>query len=389
MITHKEITKKSLRLYYTTFLNAFINNEEIFPLEIPSNKGKSTDQFLKRYDEIKLLLLGEKTEDKSGYSINFKKVNTKKQGIQSIPDKVFFESENDFLGYIKKKSEYKQFKINVQDSLNRIPEMAIWVKNNLKKIIDFETEWEKLLIVCEYFFKNNVDGFYIRELPVKVHTKFIEQHKGILKSIFDVILPEGRINSQENNFEKRYGLRFKPPVVRFRTLDDSVSIELAKLKFSDLAVPVSEFESLAIAPTKVFIVENEINFLTFPLVEDSIVIWGKGFAVENLKNTTFLKNVTIIYWGDIDCAGFSILSQLRSFFPKTRTIMMDLETWNEFKEFSVLDNKKKMKVLNNLTEEESEIYNLIINLDDNNRLEQEKIPHTYALGKIQYYLIIQ
>ncbi len=51
---------------------------------------------------------------------------------------------------------------------------------------------------------------YIRELPVEVHTKFIEENKGVLKNLLDYLLPEGMVHTGETDFEKRFGLNRTP-----------------------------------------------------------------------------------------------------------------------------------------------------------------------------------
>ena len=127
-----------------------------------------------------------------------------------------------------------------------------------------------------------MEGLYIRELPIDVHTKFIETHTGILKNLLDFLLPDTRVSKDETRFEKRYSLKHKPSIIRFRILDASVSQDLARLPITDLAIPIDEFTGLHLTCNTIYIVENEINFLTFPLIENSIVIWGKGFAVEQL-----------------------------------------------------------------------------------------------------------
>lgn len=387
MITPEEIEKKSLRLYYRRFLPAVITEEDIFPLIVPSDRGKTTDSFSKRYKELNKLISKDKSKTGSGYTVEFREVKTRSQGVQSVPAKIVFESEKDFLDFIKKTDEILHFRKNIGFLRNHLPELQNWIKKNPKKIIDFQHEWPQLVSVCSYFKNNPLPDIYARELPIDVHTKFIETHTGILKSLLDVLLPEKSINQDTNQFEKRYGLKYKPSLIRFRILDYDVNNDFIKPGIEDISIPVFDFQGLSLSCRNVFIVENEINYLTFPAVDKSIVIWGKGYAVENLKNSTWLIDKNIIYWGDIDRAGFSILSQLRSFFPQTTSLMMDMETWIRFQTFSVIDKTDGKKILSHLTAEETELYKYIQGLTCENRLEQEKIRHDYALIKI--YLCLE
>jgi len=54
-----------------------------------------------------------------------------------------------------------------------------------------------------------------------------------------------------------------------------------------------------------------------------------------MSNIHWLSDKNIYYWGDMDIHGFQILSQLRSYFPHVRSIMMDMETYRTFEKLSV------------------------------------------------------
>lgn len=106
-----------------------------------------------------------------------------------------------------------------------------------------------------------------------------------------------------------------------------------------------------------------------------------------LKEARWLSDKQIIYWGDIDTHGFQILSQLRSYFPKTQSLMMDFETFNEFKQFAVTGTETNINQLINLTAEENQLFEYLLDLKEKNRLEQEKINHSFALRKIEKLIV--
>ena len=81
---------------------------------------------------------------------------------------------------------------------------------------------------------------------------------------------------------------------------------------NDLSVTTETFARLDPGITRVFITENEINFLAFPRVADSLVIFGAGYGFEMLDAARWLQERTLHYWGDIDTHGFAILDQLRA-----------------------------------------------------------------------------
>ncbi|SFV13626.1 Wadjet anti-phage system protein JetD domain-containing protein [Pseudoduganella namucuonensis] len=78
-------------------------------------------------------------------------------------------------------------------------------------------------------------------------------------------------------FNARYGFRDKPARIRFRVLDDALAI-LPGARQADIALDAASFAALSPAATQVFITENEINFLAFPPVAGSLVVFGAGYG---------------------------------------------------------------------------------------------------------------
>ena len=105
-----------------------------------------------------------------------------------------------------------------------------------------------------------------------------------------------------------------------------------------------------------------------------------GFNVAILKDVEWLTHCQIIYWGDLDAQGFQILSQLRSYFPQTISVMMDRETFDNFQEFSVLGTVCKIANLSYLTPEEHDLFTDLS--QQTIRLEQEKIRKDFASCKL-------
>jgi hypothetical protein len=60
-------------------------------------------------------------------------------------------------------------------------------------MLKYVDEWADILRVCRYFQLHPRPNLYLRELPIKVHTKFIEEHKGILRELLEIVLPEDAI----------------------------------------------------------------------------------------------------------------------------------------------------------------------------------------------------
>jgi len=379
MITVDEIRKKSENSY-TDFLKSIITRENIFPKVIRSNKSVS-DDFNEMRKELAEVIVFSKDKKTFGYTIIYKKITTRKHGVQDLPDEINFQTETDYLKFIKKEKEVSKFKENISLILSIYPNLQNWLVKYPIKIINNSENWNDLLKVCDYFLQNLKPNLYIRELPIKIHTKFIEQNKSILTELLKEILPETAINSEFQDFEKQFGLKYDQKLIRIRFLDTNLYIN----SLSDISITESEFQNINISCKTVFITENKINFLTFSMIENSIAIFGKGFNISSLKNAKWLSDKEIYYWGDIDTHGLQILSQIKGYFPNTKSIIMDFETLNSFKEECGAGEKTNVSELPNLNKEEINLFNYL--KENNLRLEQEKITQEYVLKYLSRILI--
>ena len=145
--------------------------------------------------------------------------------------------------------------------------------------------------------------------------------------IMDIVLPEAAIDRSArglagHGFERRFGLAWDQPLIRFRLLDPGQTLS----GLSDLSVPLSEFGAFSPPWLRVVITENKISGLSFPPLADAMVIFGLGYGIQCLQEVKWLGEKEIWYWGDIDTHGFAMLSQLRGYFPHVRSLLMNRET---------------------------------------------------------------
>lgn len=379
MITSAEIKKKASRKY-TDYLRDVAAGKTFQPIEIPCDKKASDTiaEYQKEFNDIRSL---SKEVKGYGYTIHWKTVKTKMLGTQGLPSKIKFETAEDFERFLQKVKEVDVFRKNVALIKGRFPKLQCWIEKYPLKVIDNSEYWSDILKVLDYFSKNPQPQLYIRELPIEVHTKFIEQHKALIGELLDIVIKE-YINTNEKEFEKRYNLRYDEPTVRMRLLDRTLAKKLF-YGLDDITIPISLFLKLQIPISKVYIVENKVNFLTFPLIPNSIVIWGKGYGVASIKESELLKSTELIYWGDLDAQGFEILSQFRSYFGQVKSLLMDKATFdNYFEKECGIPSKINVKL--NLTTEEEELYQYI--KVNNYRLEQEKIPQRYVIEQLKCLL---
>jgi hypothetical protein len=377
MITPKEIRRKAERKYLN-FLRTTVSGEPFFPLAIRFRKVRAGDDYLALRDWVGELLAGSKRERGFGYTVELEERTLRRYGRQSLPVCITIDSEADYLRLIGKVAEFEQWQTAVSHTLAQFPELHGWLAQYPQRVLPHLAVWHDLLTVCAYFVAHHRPHLYLRELPLPVHTKFVEENQAILRHLLDELLPAEAIHTGESHFERRFGLRYDEPQIRLRLLDEGLRHELgwpaADITFtlSDCAdlVGVSSTASKLTAVT-IFIVENKMTFLTLPPLANGLAIWGKGFQVSLLRELTWLAGCDIWYWGDLDAQGFAILSQLRGYWPQTRSLLMDGATLAKYRAFVVPGTAVSEMALTNLEEGETAVYQKL--LTHNWRLEQERI----------------
>lgn len=370
LVTPEIIKEKSQRLLFN-FLNSEINHGMFFPKEIRCNKGDFSSE------NQKLIYKNSKVIAGVGYSLKFK--TTKKVKLhmsnQTEISKIFFETKEDFLKYLNIENNFKIFQQNISNLVSNFSELETYVSENYKYIWKNPNLWGDMIKVCHFFKNNPNSNLYIRQLSIKgVSTKFIEDNKPTLTVLLKIILNEN-FDSGVDNFEDMFGLKAKNNQIRFRFLDSDVMIN-NKFNYMDIGLLNSDFENLNLQVKNIFVVENEITFLTFPFVENSIVIFGKGFGVAVLKKCAWLSQKNLFYWGDLDSHGFQILSMFRKFHESTKSILMDDETFDNFKEFEIVGENINISSLDFLTMEELGLFYYFNK--NSKRIEQERISIDYV-----------
>jgi hypothetical protein len=262
-----------------------------------------------------------------------------------------------------------------------LPELMPWLERHAPHVTASLDEWDDLLAVCRYFLEHPRPNRYARELPLPVHTKFVEENEGILRRMLDFLLPAEAIEADAFDFARRFGLRYDEPLVRIRALDAQIQ-PASGWPSDDVSLPVSALEALSFEGCPVVISENKMTFLTLPTIENGLAIWGGGFKLDVLRNAEWLRTCDVYYWGDLDAHGFMMLSRLRSFLPQATSVMMDVETFETFRAFAVSGTPSESTALPNLTPSEQAVFQSLAR--NNLRLEQERISHDYVKERFGY-----
>ncbi|HEX5154672.1 MAG TPA: Wadjet anti-phage system protein JetD domain-containing protein [Parafilimonas sp.] len=373
MITPKEIQEQCSKWWKEVLLSS-VNSITFFPKEITRIGKISSKDILNKLSaykqSIELLINHSKRNKKLGYTLLATEKQFDKIGKQLVPEKILIDSIEDYLQLTGKEKEYNIFSKNLLLIQNELPQLTEWIKANPVKLIEHNT-WVDTLKVCKYFLQHPKPNLYIRQLPIDVHTKYINENKGVITSLLNYLIPYD-LNHEEKDFEKRFNLLSKEQLIRIRFLDVAKS---PLQNVTDISFTERELKHYNFTIDNVFIAENLMNFLTLPLLKNTIAIWsGGGFNISYLKNIEWLKAKQFFYWGDIDAQGFQILNQCRNYFSNTKAVMMDMATLIRFPqgEGKPANNQK----LQFLSEDELSLYNYL--REKNIRLEQEKITQDYA-----------
>ena len=397
---------------FAGYLHSLLDDDTaFFPLHIPAAKGSATDDFAMRKTEAEKLYRHSKQAKGFGYTVVSAAVKTRSKGMQTVIEKILFETESDFLRFIQKETEACNFKTNFEcikmqclklDAADIVHDWTVKHSSVLTEAFDAQY-WEQLFLCADWFIHHSLCGLYLREIPLPVHTKFIEQNRALIFSLYcalkrsgtadpvltEVILPKPLFAEPKNTAEAVYaewGVRTAPPFVRFRLLDDAIGVTIAgeTIQSSEVYIPLESFAALRFdSVDTVFIVENLLVYLTFPAVPKGICIFGSGFAAVQLQRNKHLRQKNLYYFGDIDEHGFEILSEFRAVFSAVTSFCMDSTTYRTFSQFAVPGKSSQRDIAGlHLTAEELALFRYLREHPECSRLEQERIPQDFIKGRL-------
>lgn len=299
-------------------------------------------------------------------------------GTNAVPDEVWLDTLDDALALIGKQKDAKRFASLVQLTREQHPALLPWLEKRPLNALALADVWPRLLAVVAWLRAHPRPGIYLRQVDITgVDSKFIEAYRGVLSELLDLALPLDAIDasaSGASQFCRRYGFQDKPLRIRFRLLDPRVVL-LPDGCEQDIGVTQVAFERLDLPVSRVFITENEVNFLAFPQMAGSMVIFGAGYGFDAMAGARWLRQRSIHYWGDIDTHGFAILDQLRAQLPHAQSFLMNSETLMAHAAHWGDEPQPLLRDLERLTSDERAVFDA---LRDNRlrprlRLEQERI----------------
>lgn len=385
----KELKAQLIRLWERgDLLREALGGPSRFPLRL-AIKGPGSADITDRFDAVRVW--ASELTAAAHLRLEWQDIRHRVQGAQRLPSSAWVDSVEDALVWLGKRREWERFAALVSATRQTQPALLPWLEKRPVQALDLVVPWPRLLAVVGWFVDHPRSGIYLRQVDLPgVHSKFIEGHRSVLAELLDMALPAEAVNparSGTSQFAGRYGLRDKPIRIRMRPLDPELAL-LPGVVCPDITLDADSFARLRFPVRRVFITENEINFLAFPRVKDAIVIFGAGYGWDALARCHWLNDCTVYYWGDIDTHGFAILNQLRGQFAHVVSFLMDRETLLAHTAIWGSEDKPSLADLPGLTPEERALYD---DLRDNRirkglRLEQEQIGFGWVHRHVQRLL---
>ena len=356
-------------------------------------------------------------------------------GANALPHEAWIDTVEDAVALMGTQRETAAFRRVVEATGDRQPSLLPWLARRPLQGLQLAGDWDRLLDVVGWLQDHPRPGVYLRQMDVPgVHSKFVEARRGVIGELLDcALLPESIDAGAAGaaGFARRYGFLDKPERIRFRVLDPArallpgghiqhamhdagtsvagiggdgtgggciqdamhdASTSVAGIggdgtggsHIQDVTLDARTFAALDTGVSRVFITENEINFLAFPRMKDAMAIFGAGYGFESLGQAHWLARCRLFYWGDIDTHGFAILDELRGNFDQVESFLMDRDTFLAFESLWGAESSPIDRDLPRLTAGERALYD---DLRDNRigthlRLEQERIGFAWVRNEL-------
>jgi hypothetical protein len=304
-------------------------------------RGPKPALWASRFDDIRQWIAGLQAaagpETAPRFRLAWREHEHRQLGRNRVPVAAEFASLDAALDYAGLSAEARRLRACHQAVCRSLPELAGWAVAHPKVLLGHEADWPALLACLAWFKEHPRPDCHPRQVDAPgVHSKFIEANRGLLAELLDLVLPPAAIEAGwtgARQFNRRYGLRDKPVLVRLRFLDPGLAAQAwPGLAPAEISLRPADLTGLGplLAPgqalRRVIVTENETNYLALPALPGGLAILGAGYGFDALADAAWLEDCELAYWGDLDTHGFAILHQFRQSFPKARSILMDEAT---------------------------------------------------------------
>jgi hypothetical protein len=258
----------------------------------------------------------------------------------------------------------------------------------LHQIIDLDdADFEILLRAAAWFTGNPRSGLTIRQVPVPgMGTKWLARNRRLVLACLSIA---GQPHAGEPDAELEQddldplGLKALPVHLDL-ILADPVDRKLVG-GVRHLNAPLPEVDTLPIRPKMILIIENKESAYLVPDRPRTVVVHSLGNHLNVLDEISWLDGAHQLYWGDLDRAGFTMLSRARARLPCLVSVLMDPATLEEHIALAVRDETRADTPEPNLTDMETTALAALSSGDGTYlRLEQERLPPPFAINRLRH-----
>lgn len=308
------------------------------------------------------------------YTLVFGDVGGRHIGRNRVPVRAVLGSYDQAWALLGVGAEVRQFEQVLAVTAGESRAQA-WVHRHPMRALRVAADWPALVAAYQWLTDARGSGQYLRQISAPgVDTKFVEGHRGILAQLLGV-------SGSAAGFVADLGLATKPEMVRLR-VDPTVGLTGG---FSEATLLLDELAAaVPAAPIRIaVIVENEITYLSVPVPDQGVVLWGRGFDLGRLDRLAWLGPAQVYYWGDVDTHGFAILNRLRAHLPQARSLLMDSATLHTHRERWGQEPAPTSARLERLNGPEAGLYDDLVSdrWGERVRLEQERIDWGWVLER--------
>jgi hypothetical protein len=258
----------------------------------------------------------------------------------------------------------------------------------LEQIVDLaDADFEILLEAVTWFTANPRSGLTIRQVPVLgMGTKWLARNRRLVLACLNIAeqpyvgtyQPDEKLEQDDLD---PLGVKALPVHVDVILADPNDRALVGGLRHVN--APLPEIDALPVHPEMVLIVENKESAYLVPDRPGTVVVHSLGNHLNVLDEISWLDGARHLYWGDLDRAGFTLLSRARARLPRLTSVLMDSATLDEHRMLAVEDETRADAPDPNLTDLEKDALAALSTVHGTDlRLEQERLPSLFVLDQL-------
>lgn len=313
-------------------------------------------------------------------------------GMQTLPNRISFASPAAVARHIGEASSWQRATGRRDKLVAQWPVLAQAGTGTHFEVLAgwAEEDFLRLIALLRWFDANPRSGLYLRQIPVQgIDTKWVDlQRRGVVSDFLRRLrwqagTPSPDEPSPEQDFFERCGLLRPTPTLRILLLSPELRHAAGGLR--DIQAPLEQLQRLDLAPRRALVVENLETAYCLPDYAGTVAFVKLGNAVSLASQMPWMRGVPVVYWGDIDTYGFSILAQARKTLGNVTSTLMDEATLKAFIDRCILEPVQTCNADRAwLSADEADVYKGLVEgtWGRSLRLEQERIDWTYCRQRL-------